>query len=92
MPGQCTRSRAEGNGRSAANQCCDMKADLATIGTEATLKARRCVGPTAQERAQQHSVELKISRIRHNRKCPRTVFIPTQGTPESSIAESAQYS
>ena len=45
MPGQCTRSRAEGDGRSAANQCCDMKADLATIGPEATLKARRCVGP-----------------------------------------------
>src|SRR5271165_3400406 len=41
-----TRSRAEGDGRSAANQCCDMKADLATIGPEATLKARRCVGPT----------------------------------------------
>ena len=52
MPGQCTRSRAEGDGRSAANQCCDMKADLATIGPEATLKARRCVGPkraTARE-------------------------------------------
>ena len=46
----------------------------------------------AQERAQQHSMELKISRIRHNRKCPRTAFIPTQGTPESSIAESAQCS
>src|SRR5271166_6399733 len=42
VPGQCTRSRAEGDGRSAANQCCDMKADLATIGPEATLKARRC--------------------------------------------------
>src|SRR5208283_1023049 len=41
-----TRSRAEGDGRSDANQCCDMKADLATIGPEATLKARRCVGPT----------------------------------------------
>ena len=41
MPGQCTRSLAEGDGRSAANQCCDMKADLATIGPEATLK---CVG------------------------------------------------
>jgi len=40
-----TRSRAEGDGRSDANQCC-MKADLATIGPEATLKARRCVGPT----------------------------------------------
>lgn len=48
MPGQCTRSRAEGDGRSAANQCCDMKADLATIGPEATLKARRCVGPTRE--------------------------------------------
>ena len=46
MPGQCTRSRAEGDGRSDTNQCCDMKADLATIGPEATLKARRCVGPT----------------------------------------------
>ena len=44
-----TRSRAEGDGRSAANQCCDMKADLATIGPEATLKARWCVGPKAQE-------------------------------------------
>src|SRR5271166_6221767 len=43
-----TRSRAEGDGRSAANQCCDMKADLATIGPEATLKARRCVGPTRE--------------------------------------------
>jgi len=41
-----TRSRAEGDGRSAANQCCDMKADLATIGPEATLRAPRCVGPT----------------------------------------------
>ncbi len=41
-----TRSRAEGDGRSDANQCCDMRADLATIGPEATLKARRCVGPT----------------------------------------------
>ena len=50
MPGQCTRSRAEGDGRSAANQCCDMKADLATIGPEATLKARRCVGPTRATR------------------------------------------
>ena len=40
-----TRSRAEGDGRSAANQCCDMRADLATIGPETTLKARRCVGP-----------------------------------------------
>ena len=39
---KCTRSRAEGDGRSAANQCCDMRADLATIGPEATLKARRC--------------------------------------------------
>jgi len=47
---------------------------------------------SAQERAQQHSMEPKISRIRHNRKCTRTVFIPTQGTPESSIAESAWYS
>ena len=45
VPGQCTRSRAEGDGRSDANQCCDMKADLATIGPEATLKRRRCVGP-----------------------------------------------
>src|SRR5271166_6458191 len=45
VTGQCTRSLAEGDGRSAANQCCDMKADLATIGPEATLKARRCVGP-----------------------------------------------
>ena len=44
-----TRSRAEGDGRSDANQCCDMKADLGTIGPEATLKARRCVGPTRQE-------------------------------------------
>src|SRR5271157_6088046 len=41
-----TRSRAEGDGRSDMNQCCDMKADLGTIGPEATLKARRCVGPT----------------------------------------------
>ena len=49
MPGQCTRSRAEGDGRSAANQCCDMKADLGTIGPEATLKARRCVGPTLRK-------------------------------------------
>ena len=49
VPGQCTRSRAEGDGRSAANQCCDMKADLATIGPEATLKARWCVGPNAQD-------------------------------------------
>ena len=48
VPGQCTRSRAEGDGRSDANQCCDMKADLATIGPEATLKARWCVGPSAQ--------------------------------------------
>ena len=32
------RSRAEGDDRSAANQCCDMRADLATIGPEATLK------------------------------------------------------
>ena len=46
MPGQCTRSRAEGDGRSDANQCCDMKADLATIGPEATLKRVGVVGPT----------------------------------------------
>ena len=45
MPGQCTRSRAEGDGRSDANQCCDMKADLATIGPEATLKRVGVVGP-----------------------------------------------
>ena len=38
MDTDSTRSRAEGDGRSAANQCCDMKADLATIGPEATLK------------------------------------------------------
>ena len=40
MDTDSTRSRAEGDGRSAANQCCDMKADLATIGPEATLKAQ----------------------------------------------------
>ena len=45
LPSPGARSRAEGDGRSDANQCCDMKADLATIGPEATLKARRCVGP-----------------------------------------------
>ena len=51
MDTDSTRSRAEGDGRSDANQCCDMKADLATIGPEATLKARWFVGPTAQGEA-----------------------------------------
>src|SRR5271165_2143088 len=46
LPSPGARSRAEGDGRSDAYQCCDMKADLATIGPEATLKAHRCVGPT----------------------------------------------
>jgi hypothetical protein len=45
--GYSTRSRTEGDGRSPGNQCCNMKADLATIGPEATLKARRCVGRMA---------------------------------------------
>src|SRR5271166_3345978 len=53
-----TRSRAEGDGRSDANQCCDMKADLGTIGPEATLKARRCVGPTRKILAARSSLQV----------------------------------
>jgi hypothetical protein len=45
---QRTRSRTDGDGRSAANQCCNMKSDLATIGPEATLKARRLSDRRAQ--------------------------------------------
>ena len=56
-----TRSRAEGDGRSDANQCCDMKADLGTIGPEATLKARRCVGP---KRAPRQSIRMIRVRLR----------------------------
>jgi hypothetical protein len=37
-----TRSRTEGDGRSDTNRRWSMKADLDTIGPEATLKARRC--------------------------------------------------
>ena len=65
VPGQCTRSRAEGDGRSDANQCCDMKADLATIGPEATLKARRCVGPTQARGKKAHSLGHTTSAASH---------------------------
>src|SRR5271165_4897561 len=56
-----TRSRAEGDGRSDANQCCDMKADLATIGPEATLKARRCVGPTRARASHDGPIRLSLA-------------------------------
>ena len=103
MPGQCTRSRAEGDGRSAANQCCDMKADLGTIGPEATLKARRCGGPTrcaATEGAGQCVLNDSSSGFilvaapepdDVERKCPRrTRSLNSQHTSQNSKAKTVE--
>jgi hypothetical protein len=40
-----------------------MKADLATIGPEATLKARRCVGPTRATNSDAPSMMGELGRL-----------------------------
>ena len=54
--------RAEGDGRSDADQCSDMKADVATIGPEATLKARRC----RRTNTARSFVAISIARTQHS--------------------------
>jgi len=43
-----------------------MRADLATIGPEATLKARRCVGPTRARGKQGDSLGRTSTAISHS--------------------------